>query len=156
MFFRRIITLSVLSLLLLLAPASAETTPQGAVDVIKTFYNAVDAQEYPTAWSLLSEASKARIVGMVAEEAEMPVPDIRAMFDNTTDDIRDGFWKSFRDGEQTKLILSLDLKYAGQKDGFHIVSATMPAEEGGNGQTLEILIKDENGPKLGLAETFQF
>ncbi len=156
MIFRRILTLSFLSLLFLLSPASADTSPQGAVDVIKNFYHAVDAQDYPKAWGLLTEASKNRIVNMVAEEAALPANQIREMFDNTTDDIRDGFWKSFREGEQSKLVLSLDLKYAGEKDGFHVVSATMPAEEGGNGQTLEIFIKDENGPKFGIAETFQF
>lgn len=156
MVFRRTFTLSVLALLFFIAPSWADTTPQSAVDVIKTFYNAVDAQDYPKAWSLLSEASKSRIVAMVAEEAKLPNEQIRQMFDQTTEDIRDGFWASFRDGDQAKMILSLDLQYAGEKDGFHVVSATMPAEKGGNGQSMEILIKDENGPKFAIAETFQF
>lgn len=154
--FRRALTLSVLSLLFLLAPAWADTSPQAAVDVVKDFYRAVDAQDYPKAWSLLTEASKVRIVAMVAEEAKMPVEQVRALFDTTAQEVKDGFWASFREGEQTKLILSLDLQYGGEKDGFHVISATMPEEKGGNGQSLDILVKDENGPKFGIAETFQF
>lgn len=156
MIFRRAFTLSALCLLLLLAPAWADTSPQAAVDVVKDFYHAVDAQDYPKAWSLLTEASKVRIVSMVADEAKMSVAEVRALFDGNAQEVRDGFWASFREGDQVKLVLSLNLQYSGQKDGFHVISATMPAEKGGNGQSLEILIKDENGPKFGIAETFEF
>ncbi len=156
MIFRRTLTPSVLFLLFLLTPTWADTSPQAAVDVVKNFYHAVDAQDYPKAWSLLTEASKVRIVALVAEEAKMPAEQIRPLFDSTAQEVKDGFWDSFRNGEQTKLILSLDLQYGGQKDGFHVVSATMPVEKGGNGQSMDILVKDESGPKFGIAETFGF
>lgn len=137
------------------SPVTANPHASYAI-VPQLFYRAVEVKDYLTAWSLLTEASKVRIVSMVADEAKMSVAEVRALFDGNAQEIQDGFWASFREGDQVKLILSLNLQYSGQKDGFHVISATMPEEKGGNGQTMDILVKDENGPKFGIAETFQF
>ena len=156
MFVKRVFPLALLSVLLLLAPAWAQTSPEAVVGTIRGFYQAIDAQDFGNAWSLLTEASKSRIVAMVAEEAKIPPEQVRPLFDNTAPEIRDGFWKSFAEGEQTKMVLNLTLEYKGEKDGFHVVTASMPVEQGGTGQTLDFLLKDEAGPKYGIAETFNF
>jgi hypothetical protein len=139
--------------LLLSAVAWAEGIDANAVaQTPARFYWAVQVKDYAQAWSLLTEATKARLAAVVAEEAKMPTPDVRALFEKSDPSVCQGFWESFRTGTRAELFVGLTYTYAGDMEGAHIVEVTDPGST--QNKPLQMIVKDEGGYKYGLAETF--
>jgi hypothetical protein len=144
-----------LSLLLLLAsaPALAQVDAQAAAQVPLRFFQSINGKDYATAWSLLTEASKTRLSTLVAEEAKVPVEEVRQLFDSNDPAITGSFWADFRSSARPDIYLTRSYNYAADRDGFNVISLTKPGEEGGD-NSLELLVKNENGYKFALVESY--
>ncbi|HEY9842622.1 MAG TPA: C1 family peptidase [Candidatus Obscuribacterales bacterium] len=78
-------------------PTQNPATANGPAEAARDFFQAMYEEEYPTAWALLTEASKQGISQLVAQEAGMSVSQIRKMFDSNDDTIMEEFWPNMRD-----------------------------------------------------------
>lgn len=144
-------------LLFLLLSASAiaqEVNAQAVADAPKKFYQAVNAKDYPAAWSLLTEGSKSRLSEAIAADAKMEARAVRAMFDGNAPELQAGFWESFRTQSRPDLLVQLSFTYIGPSEAGFLVR--MGGPNGGGKDTTDLLVKDENGYKFGLTETMKY
>lgn len=144
-----------LLLLLFTAPAlSQEVDQQAIIDTPKRFYQAVNARDYPSAWSLLTETSKSRLSAAIAQDAKLEATAVRAMFEGNAPELRDGFWESLRAQSHPELLVQATYTFVGPQDGGFVVRLSGPNSK--PEEALDMLVKDENGYRFGLTETMKY
>ena len=141
-------------LLLVSAPGRAEVDAQAAAQAPLKFYQSVNGKDYATAWSLLTEASKARLTALLANETKQPEAEVRELFETSDPSICAAFWDEFRNSARPDIYASLNYSYTGDRDGAHVISLTKPDSTDGN--KLELLVKNEGGYKFALVESYNF
>ena len=100
---RRLATLMALLIgLALTLPARADDPAQA----VQGFFQAVVAEDYARAWTLLSSGSQDKIVADVATSEKMDPQAVRRLFDTSDPSICSGFWASFRKGSKSDVLAS--------------------------------------------------
>ncbi len=136
------------------SPILAQEGGAAAAEAPKAFFQAVNAQDFGTAWGLMTEASKNRISTLLSEETKLSVPEQRALFDNNDPKVQTQFWNDFRESSKANLYVGFTYTYGGPgEDGLEVVKVSAP--QATEGQTIDLFVKNEGGYKFGLVETFK-
>lgn len=78
------------------------TAQNAALQAMQSFSQAMQSENYATAWALLSEESKQGFSELLAEELEESVSTARAMFDRGDDILMEHFWPTVREGLESE------------------------------------------------------
>lgn len=143
-----------LALLFLLGAPVIAQDGNAAAEAPKAFFQAVNGQDFGTAWSLLTEGSKARISTLMAQETKLPLAEQRALFDNNDPKVQTQFWNDFRESSKASLYVGFTYTLAGEgENGLEVVKVSSPQNP--DGQAIDLFVKNEGGYKFALAETFK-
>ena len=142
--FKCIVTLFLV--LLCTLGAFAQSSPDAAA---KDFFSSVAEKSYANAWHLMSSQSQNWLVGLIAEQAKVAPAQVKALFDSNDPSLQDGFWEEFRKSSKSE-----DLVKLGQFQTVEATGTDAKVSMTINGSVKTLLMKKEDGWKLGYQETF--
>ncbi len=134
--------------------AAAEVDTRAIAQTPLNFYKAIQAQNYIMGWNLLSEASKARISTVLAEDLKTTPQQARALIEADDARVRKGFWEPFRTAANVDIYLGFQYEYVGLENGVHLVRLSQPGAK--DGKPSNVVVTEENGYKFGMVETYKF